>query len=330
MQRKSVIFFSLLLLTGLLIPVSAADMTAYTFRSASLDGVDTKDSSGIDATFYPSGLSLPTKYLDVVSFLPIESLETADPSVLEFLKINWPCEQGYTYAEYRAAMMYLGLVEMVSGSDTAMRMYPSTSSIASTVLDNLGIKLQGKMSTVLIADLDRFKAKIVSMRDGLSTAAGDELPAENPWLSSLCYQQSDGLYYSAGFNFDWLCRTTTIDKTYDGFGRNFLAGLQSYLDAFGLQVVDTDNDVYIVLELSEDDGADSVDSQEPVSSSAVIADNSEIKQDIPDVSRGLQDSAWEIQSQHRGLRDHFNSVCLIVCAFGVLFLMVDLCLKKRG
>ena len=51
MQRKSVIFFSLLLLTGLLIPVSAADMTAYTFRSASLDGVDTKDSSGIDATF---------------------------------------------------------------------------------------------------------------------------------------------------------------------------------------------------------------------------------------------------------------------------------------
>lgn len=330
MHRKSMIFFSLFLLICLLVPAYAEETSAYTFRTVSLDDIESKDSGGIESTFYPSGLSLPTKYLDVVSFLPIKSSESVDPSVLEFLKINWPCEQGYTYAEYRAAVMYLGLVEMASYSDDTLRAYPETSSIAATVLDNLGIKLQGNTSTVLIGDLDRFKSRIVSMSDGLSTAAVDELPSENPWLSSLCYQQSDGLYYSAGFNFDWMCHTTTADETYDEFGRNFLTGLQSYLDAFGLCVEDTDNVVYIVLEVSEEDGTDSDESNDTVSSSATVEEQPEVQQDLPEVNRDLQDSVWEIQSQHRGLRDNFNSVCLVVCAFGVLFLLVDLWIKKRG
>lgn len=75
------------------------------------------DAAKIESIIYPSGMHLPTKYMDILHLAPIETesdgmfSEPIDNSVSRFLCYYFPTSDNkYTFAEYSAANMFMNLV----------------------------------------------------------------------------------------------------------------------------------------------------------------------------------------------------------------------------
>lgn len=73
----------------------------------------TAPGADIEALLYPSGLQLPTKYMDLLMCAPTNSSAAVTGETVNFLKTIAPTATGeYTYAEYEAADMFLAICRL--------------------------------------------------------------------------------------------------------------------------------------------------------------------------------------------------------------------------
>lgn len=110
MKRLSIYLLGLCLLVQLLPVCSAsngnieAKVTIYAFD---FDAIAEASAEELDETLYPSGMKLPTKYFDLMDFIPYENNVYRD-DVARFLIAHYPYQHGnFTYPEYCAAREFI-------------------------------------------------------------------------------------------------------------------------------------------------------------------------------------------------------------------------------
>lgn len=77
-----------------------------------------QNGADLEKLLYPSGLKLPTKYIDLLVCAPVNSNTELTGEVTYFLKTVAPVEDNiYTYAEYKAAEIYLAICRLYSSDE---------------------------------------------------------------------------------------------------------------------------------------------------------------------------------------------------------------------
>ena len=102
------------------LPSNATHRTRIALRSCDISKLEGKSSDEIDKILYPSGMQLPTKYLDFAMFYNFSDYIEVSGATYTFLTNNWPNETAtYTYPEVLAAQMFLYLwyAQNFAGSD---------------------------------------------------------------------------------------------------------------------------------------------------------------------------------------------------------------------
>ena len=112
------------------IPARSVDEFVITFKDLSKPLLECSSAEELYSVLYPSGMELPTKYLDASVFTNDVATATVRADTLEWVTTHFPADS-YTFAEIRAAEMYL-YVEKVfaqeeagSGADAIMAFYES-------------------------------------------------------------------------------------------------------------------------------------------------------------------------------------------------------------
>ena len=93
---------------------SRLDTQGIKIVSPSLDDL-LAEGANLEALLYPSGLQLPTKYMDLLMLAPTNSSSTVVGETANFLKTIAPTPNNtYTFAEYTAADVYLAICRVYS------------------------------------------------------------------------------------------------------------------------------------------------------------------------------------------------------------------------
>lgn len=149
----------------------------------------------IERKAYPSGLNLPTKYMDLMDFAPFETPEDAPyftDYVARFLCTYFPTEDNmYTYAEYRAAERYIAMLAL-SQDDTNC---PGFRDAYNQINAQTGFSLDWCMSTPVIGNLHDFASDISQWGSLLDLAATtDDTLVNNEWYESFVAIQDTAKY----------------------------------------------------------------------------------------------------------------------------------------
>lgn len=108
---------------------SRFDTTGIKLASPSIDDL-LVNGADLEKLLYPSGLKLPTKYLDLLMFAPVNSDTELTGEVTYFLKTVAPVEDNiYTYAEYKAAETYLAVCRLYCSESDASGVATSLQSL---------------------------------------------------------------------------------------------------------------------------------------------------------------------------------------------------------
>lgn len=164
--------------------VSASETISLELSPVSSEGILSCESAeSLDSLLYPSGIEIPTKYLDASSLLFTATSLDVNVETYNWLRSNFPADT-YTFAEIYAADMYLYLdkcfqEDTLSGDQFA----------AQTFYESCGISSNIAGYTVEITDWDLFKTYIDSA-----------LIFEEETLQSALYENS---CVSVGMGFDW-------------------------------------------------------------------------------------------------------------------------------
>ena len=147
------------------------DTSGITVVSPSIAELTVKGAD-LEALLYPSGLKLPTKYMDLLMFAPVNYSATLVDETAYFLKTIAPTEDSvYTYAEYSAADTYLTICRImciVGDSDN-----PSATSEAFISLDNnTTVNWMHNVTNATLSDSTRVVTLIDNYKDLLESAAG--------------------------------------------------------------------------------------------------------------------------------------------------------------
>lgn len=159
-----------------------------------LSTVESEQALDIENILYPSGMQLPTKYLDLMDFCPHSGQITSN-RVTQFLNTFWPsCNGMFTYPEYRAAerfCFYIMLVSNYSDSPVGTELLKLDRSSSWNLIDNI--------SNVTISDVTHLRNALIIYHDLLTTAATmDDTLVNHPDYKSLVQKRSNGVILSTG------------------------------------------------------------------------------------------------------------------------------------
>lgn len=199
----------------------------------------------VEATLYPTGMELPTKYLDFMMFHdPWEDTWQVYQEVKIFLDSYYPSADGYyTYAEIRTVEIYLGLINLIWGGGTGYA--ESAFRVVDRFITASGLQLDGLMTTVDIVDVEKLHAQLAVYELPLDMDVSEyaDVPENDPAYQELIYPpEGDGI--QMGFN-----RHSAFDVTFNRLstplGRDsqvdeiiaFFESRMQYLDIIGAGVV---------------------------------------------------------------------------------------------
>ena len=257
--------------------VSAAAPEDYAFTVTNIkirevpviDLMDAESIEDIEYMLFPTGMELPTKYLDFFSFFdPFEFSLPASKEVAAYLNAAYPDAGAFTMAEVKAAELYLGLLH--ASLDGVRNPYDTDVWEASQFLKSNGISLTGsQLSTIVIEDLDKFKWQIAKhqfiLNYGQMTTA--DPPTNFSEYQDLVYIPGDGSpLMGFGWNgrYDsWYCWQTIDDSNLEA-SLEYNAEIEervayfwqtrsAYMEQLGLGVATASNPIPFVEAVKQED-----------------------------------------------------------------------------
>ncbi len=172
---------------------SKVDATGIKVVSPSIDDL-LVEGANLEGLLYPSGLKLPTKYMDLLMVAPVSYSTEVTGEVAYFLKTAAPTRNStYTYAEYSAAEVYLGLCRMASDvNDT------STTAEAVRRLDtNTTVNWMYNITNAQLGNSQLLRELISTYRSILEQV-GDGADASRHNQYRDLTEEHRGVYYSCG------------------------------------------------------------------------------------------------------------------------------------
>lgn len=198
----------------------------------------------LDTLLYPSGMQLPTKYMDITMFLG------SDKSTVEITKEAWEflCEnfavpsKSYTMAEYITATMYIWIKSALCGE---INVSADEVEITAATVDDLGLDFTTIPFNTELINLDVLKSYIISYTDSLGQAPGSATQGQG-MLLSIVTGCDDSATAGADCIEQWKRNTQRVGIDVQSF-RLYIETRGTYMDALGIRVVpdaDTGNQNY--------------------------------------------------------------------------------------
>lgn len=172
---------------------SKPDSLGVKIVSPSLDSL-LAEGADLEALLYPSGLKLPTKYMDLLMCAPVNSSTNVIGETANFLKTIAPNSTGqYTYAEYEAADIYLAMCRCY--------LQEEGESLTGDALKNLDVNTtvnwMNNVTNATISDYSKLVALISNYRSILESAGnGESLRSHKQYKDLVADHRS--VYYSFG------------------------------------------------------------------------------------------------------------------------------------
>lgn len=164
----------------------------------------TSDGRELDDLLYPTGMQLPTKYLDLFMFANLGERDwVITGRTYTLLRTFYPTQNDtYTFAECRAAQMFCGWYDTLCNSE---RMVGDRDTAALADLDSLApLDLAGDVSTVIPYDVAKLQAVL---REFSSVLSLEEATLDGAFVISNEYQSlissDSGCPYSFGYDYMW-------------------------------------------------------------------------------------------------------------------------------
>lgn len=151
----------------------------------------------MEATCYPSGMQLPTKWLDLSAFIPFDGTFEPEPEVYNLLLANWETGGKYTYPEYFAAKVYIGVTKITQLSE------PNDFNLAVKEAVNQGV-LPLDQSASITGDAQYIAKLLTVYRGTLEAAAATEFPGNLESYSSLVGSTEFDFIPTLSYDFPWL------------------------------------------------------------------------------------------------------------------------------
>lgn len=172
---------------------SRLDTQGIKIVSPSLDDL-LADGANLEALLYPSGLQLPTKYMDLLMMAPTNSSSTVVGETANFLKTIAPTPNStYTFAEYTAADVYLAICRVYS-------MEPGTTDTADALqsLDvNTTVNWMKNITNATLSDSSKLVSLLGQYKSILESFGGGGSIVNHKQYKDLTSEHKD-VYYSLG------------------------------------------------------------------------------------------------------------------------------------
>lgn len=184
-----VLLLSTLIAPAMAAPASPIELIAFDYDSALAGAPDE-----IDAVLYPSGLCLPTKYCDLLDYIPYSG-DVKDDDASAILNLMYPSAEGkFTYPEYMAARRFAFLLKAAySEEDTNLYqealVYNMSISDWSLLEDFTNVKLQ---------DTERFCNALLIYKELLLEGLEGKSLSGHPFWSMLTQDMGEGFKLTAG------------------------------------------------------------------------------------------------------------------------------------
>ena len=207
------------------LPDGLERMVSVTVRPVDLSKLAGAPVDEWERILYPSGMQLPTKYLDLALTSYVEASVEVSSATYVFLVKNWPCEdKAYTYPEILAAQMWLNVWFM-----SQFPLEPTSTSQAVTAwLAANELAVTPTTSTMTLTDTGAYWEAIVT-----AVALGRQSGVEN-------FSTANGATYSMGYAFPW--ETYFMNASDDEQGIAFVEFWESrlqFMTDLGLTLVET-------------------------------------------------------------------------------------------
>lgn len=285
-----------------------------------------------DQTLFPSGMQIPTKYLDLSLAYDIGEETTISSAVYVFLVKNWPClDKTYTYAEILAARMWVHI-----WSVTQLPVEEMSSALSAKMwLGSIGEETVPTTTSVVISSPELFWSAVVSSIASESIEADAEIKTTG----------GAPVRFDAGFNWEGYVLHGPNSVTEQKLSDFWETRLQ-YMQDVGLKVVQSEtslcdfNVLYPEEQTFETGPGGAFDTGETEVQKPATAPEEPAKTEppkyapeylgdsyvdtVPVITNGFGEVDREI-----GLRDTYTTVCIILAiVFITVGAVVDY-LKKR-
>lgn len=256
----------------------------------------------LEDLLYPSGMELPTKYLDLYMFAESQ-LESViiSPTTYDFLKSNYPVDDGaYTWAEYYAAQLYVSWVETLyegaRDGSTSEDVEALEEFISANGIDLIACRVQTRLVSVepLLQYLSKFKEALLDY-------------SSNNYIELKTYDMESGVSFTLGYDYLWQCTDYSEPVGLD---------LQDRVKWYNTRI-DYMNTLGIVF-----DAASGVEFY----SSPVETGNTN-----PDYVNSLEAvyTSRDLMSGHQGVKDYVLIISLVVVVASLLVLGISDFIRRR-
>lgn len=206
---------------------SKIDARGINIVSPSLDDL-LADGADLEALLYPSGLKLPTKYMDLLMFAPVNyNTEVIDEAAYLLKTIAPVKDNTYTYAEYSAAQVYLGLCRLAADEENVS----ATANAVRSLDKNTSVNWMTNVTNATLGNSQRLTSLISNYKALLEQAGNGADVSRHAQYRDLVAEHR-GVRYSCG---TLRCFT---DPTYNIVARDtelsaYVLGLFSWWDYIG-------------------------------------------------------------------------------------------------
>lgn len=207
---------------------SKVDISGVKIDSPSIEQLIAQGAN-LEALLYPSGLKLPTKYMDLLMCAPVTSANELSGETANFLKTVAPTSDGvYTYAEYKAAELYLAICRLYVNVDNN---YATGDSIRS--LDkNTSVNWMENITNATLTNNTRLVQLISNYSDILEQHAnGADISGHRQYRDFIAEHR--GVCYSAG-SLDYLVSLAAGISSRDTDLATHVLNLYSWWDYVGV------------------------------------------------------------------------------------------------
>lgn len=294
----------------LVVPVRAAD--SIELLPMDLKALATADREKLEESCYPSGMSLPTKWLDISSFMPFEGEFEPEKEVYDLLVANWATGGKYTFAEYSAAKLYIGCVKLNElAKDSEL-----TDSVRKCVYSGI---LPLSSTAELSEDTEYLNRMFELFGPVLAAAADSDYPAGLQEYADLVNVSSFEFVPTLSYDFPWL-------SAYDGVlsedvmrrAATFFNSLGAWYTRIGVTFTPMEGRVSWVRAAVEEDVPTASDIE------VDVGDNDVTELDRYHVPVKLTEET------RFGLADIFTHITIVITAWAVFVVLIITWRRKRS
>ena len=332
----------------------AVDISSIPVEVVSFEEVVTATSSEeLDKLLFPSGMKLPTNYLDILSFLNFGEEAYVSELTKDFLDSNYPLDgrSGYTQAEWRSAQLYVATRIMLESPDRTFKDRDYTA-----MVDFLDAADDRSLS---VSNVELFRGMLVEYSDFLngSLMSGSASYENSESYNEMLSGDESGIVYTLGMA---SILDVTADRPVDSYEERTLSVFwetrEDYMSAMGLEFSGTADDTQLFSSVEADDELSSQDCSEiddtvvEEPESIVVGDETVVKEQesvvvedtVSENQNILQSNSEYLKSfatgitesdaveRERSFRDYLLTVCIVLVAVcAIAYGVVDF-IRKRN